>query len=179
MTGRTRTVFATYKCHDDLEDAVGALIIYGFPSQTISALLSGNLTTNNREPEPPDAASQPVDTEILRGTLGLLDDLGIIAIPDHGPFIAAGPLMTALAGAQPASEATVIDVLREKLGISRTAAKLWQRVFQRRALVSVQCADSTWTSRARQLLRRAGAERISSSSGTKPLKVRHAGSSIL
>jgi hypothetical protein len=35
----------------------------------------------------------------IGGTLGLLTGIGALAIPGIGPFIAAGPLMAALAGA--------------------------------------------------------------------------------
>src|SRR5262249_47459494 len=53
---------------------VDALVRAGFPIRNVSVLLS-------------DA-----------GTLGLLASLGAIAIPGLGPFIAAGPIMSALAG---------------------------------------------------------------------------------
>jgi hypothetical protein len=36
---------------------------------------------------------------ILGGGLGLLAGIGALSIPDFGPFIAAGPIMAALAGA--------------------------------------------------------------------------------
>src|SRR5690349_16285793 len=100
MAARKKAVYATYRSHADLEEAVGVLIIKGFPSETISALIPEELSEKTRalEPVPVDDRSKLATKEILRGTMGLLDHPGAISIPHHGIFIGAGPLVSELAG---------------------------------------------------------------------------------
>jgi hypothetical protein len=174
MAVRKKAVYATYRTHTDLEEAVGVLIIKGFPSETISALIPEELSEKTRtlEPVPVDDRSNLATKEILRGTLGLLDHPGAISIPRHGMFIGAGPLLSELAGVESGSVAAVL----ERFGAARSDAKRCEQSLDSRALVFVQCADSDCVGRARQVLTSTAAEHLSSTSkGAEVLKVRHGG----
>lgn len=178
MESMGTAVFGMYRHQDDLEEAVGALIIKGFPSDTISTLIPEQLTDKERKVGPvalDNDAGSVARHEIARGTVGLLDDLGLISLPDLGPVIGAGPLMRALANGESSGPGAVASIL-EEMGAPSSEAKRYQQTLKRQALVSVQCQDSEWVARARQVLEGTGAERLSSSSGPgeKP-KVRHGG----
>jgi hypothetical protein len=83
---------------------VEALHSAGFTSEKISMLLpdeSGSEDMgHNNSTKAPEGASAGIGTgAVLGGALGLLAGIGALAIPGLGPFIAAGPIMTALSGA--------------------------------------------------------------------------------
>lgn len=168
-------VFGTYRRQDDLEEAVGALIIKGFPSETISALIPEQFSDDRKSgPVPVDDADRFARHEIARGTVGLLDDLGSISVPDLGPLIGAGPLMRALANRETGPGA--IATLLEGMGAPASEAKRYERNLKRRALVTVRCHDSEWAARAKQVLECTGGEALSSAlSGAEKPKVRHGG----
>lgn len=178
MESMETAVIGMYRRQDDLEEAVGALIIKGFPSDTISALIPEQFSEKERKAGPV-ALENGIDSvarhEIARGTVGLLDDLGLISLPDLGPVIGAGPLMRALANGDSSGPGAVAAIL-EDMGAASSEAKRYEQTLKRRALVSVRCHDSEWVARARQVLERTGAERLSLTSGReeKP-KVRHGG----
>lgn len=171
-------VIGTYRRPGDLEEAVGALIIKGFPSDTISTLIPEQLSEKERKAGPV-ALDEEVDRiarhEIARGTVGLLDDLGLISLPDLGPLIGAGPLMRALANGGSSGPGAVAAIL-EQMGAPSSQAKQYEQTLKRRALVSVRCHDSEWVASAMQVLEHTGAERLSSTRGReeKP-KARHGG----
>ncbi|HEY1241006.1 MAG TPA: DUF3341 domain-containing protein [Bryobacteraceae bacterium] len=171
-------VFGTYRRQDDVEEAVGALIIRGFPSDTISTLIPGQLSEKGRKAGPVavgDDRDCITRHEIARGTVGLLDYFGLISLPDLGPIIGAGPLMRALANEESAGPGAVATILKG-MGAPASEAKHYERTLKRRALVSVRCHDSEWAARAKQVLERTGAERLSFTSGCdEPPKARHGG----
>jgi hypothetical protein len=102
---------------------------------------------------------------LLGGTLGWLIGAGALAIPGVGPFIAAGPIMAALAGV---GAGTVIGGLTGALvgfGIPEYEAKRYEgRIRSGGVLLSVHCADDHWIQRAKEMLRHTGAEDIASGS---------------
>lgn len=180
MAGRNVAVFGTYRRPDDAEEAVGALIIKGFPSEAISALIPEDLATRARRPEPvpvgAEAARHVVEREISRGTVGLLDDVTAISVPDVGVLIGAGPLMTALAGMESSSDSGSVAAAFQEAGAPAPDARRFEKALKRRAIVSVNCADAEWAERAEQVLTRTGAERLSSNEeASEQPKVRHGG----
>jgi hypothetical protein len=69
----------------------------------ISALMPENLGSKEigteKATKAPEGVTAGVSTgAVVGGTLGLLAGIGALAIPGVGPFIAAGPIMAALAG---------------------------------------------------------------------------------
>ncbi len=164
MVRRNVAVFGTYRRPDDAEEAIGSLIIKGFPSETISALIPEDLAARGRKPEPipvdQEEARHVVEKEIVRGTLGLLDHVAAVSVPNVGFLVGAGPLMSALTGVESAPPAGRIAAALEAMGAAPADARHYEKVLKRRAIVSVNCADSEWALRAKQVLARTGAERL-------------------
>jgi hypothetical protein len=100
---------------------------------------------------------------VVGGTLGWLAGIGSLAIPGVGPFIAAGPIMAALAGAGVGGAIGGVAGALIGLGIPEYEAKRYEgRVKSGGILLSVHCDDSEWTKKAKKLLERTGAEDVSS-----------------
>jgi hypothetical protein len=89
--------------------------------------------------------------------------LGTIAIPGVGPFIAAGPIMAALAGAGVGGTVGGLTGALIGAGIPEYEAKRFEgRIKDGGILVSVHCDNSEWTSRAKDILEKTGAQDVSS-----------------
>jgi hypothetical protein len=85
----------------------------GFRDADISALLPDRKSTRAFAHEkhtkaPEGAATGAVAGTVTGGVVGLLMGLGAIAIPGLGAFLAAGPLMGALAGAGAAGRLSML-----------------------------------------------------------------------
>jgi hypothetical protein len=104
---------------------------------------------------------------VVGGTLGLLAGIGALAIPGLGPFIAAGPIMAALAGLGVGGAVGGLIGALVGMGISEYEAKRYEgRLKKGGVLLSVHCDTSGEISRARELLRGTGAEDIASTGET-------------
>ena len=126
MEAGNHAVFGAYRRHDDVEEAVGALIIKGFPSEMISTLIPEGMGVRERKPEPVllrNSTDEIFGEEVSRGTLGLLDHLGAIAIPDLGLFIGAGPLMSTLVETESGAAAARLATVLEEMGAPAPDAK--------------------------------------------------------
>jgi hypothetical protein len=99
------------------------------------------------------------------GALGWLVGIGTLAIPGLGPFIAAGPIMAALAGAGAGAAAGGVTGGLIGLGIPEYEAKRYEgRVRKGGMLLSMHCDNSEWTKRAKEIMEATHAEDISSTS---------------
>src|SRR6202035_378914 len=97
------------------------------------------------------------------GTLGLLAGIGALAISGVGPLIAAGPTMGALAGVGLGGAVGGVVGALVGMGIPEYEAKRYEgRVKDGGILVSVHCDSSDWVGKAKDILKRSGAEDISS-----------------
>jgi len=95
--------------------------------------------------------------------LGWLAGIGALAIPGLGPFIAAGPIMAALAGAGVGGMTGGLVGALVGIGIPEYEAKRYEgRIKSGCILLSVHCDDSEWTSKAKDILEKTGAEDVSS-----------------
>src|SRR5437773_8597279 len=97
-------VFGIYPDRLSTENAVAALREAGFRATDVSVLFPENAGTKDLAHEKNTKAPEGVATgatsgAVIGGTLGWLAGIGALAIPGIGPFIAAGPIMAALAGA--------------------------------------------------------------------------------
>src|SRR4051812_33384585 len=101
-----KTVVGLFDDIDDAERAVQALVNSGFSRDDIG--LVANNTDNRYNAEtttghPHDMGSTTAKGAgtgaVLGGIAGLVVGLGVLAIPGIGPIIAAGPIITTLAGA--------------------------------------------------------------------------------
>ena len=78
---------------------------------------------------------------------------------NDGPFMAAGPILATLAQAS----ANLLAALR-RLGIPDSLVERFEdRLKQGGLLLSVQCDDTEWAERARQILIETGAEQVTAS----------------
>ena len=103
MAGKNTAVFGIYPSYASVERAVEELKTAGFRSTDISVLFPENVGTKDfahakGTKAPEGATTGAASGAIVGGTLGWLAGIGALAIPGLGPFIAAGPIMAALAG---------------------------------------------------------------------------------
>jgi hypothetical protein len=101
---------------------------------------------------------------VIGGTLGLLAGIGALAIPGVGPFIAAGPIMGALAGLGVGGAVGGLIGALVGMGIPEYEAKRYEgHIKAGGVLLSVHCDTSDEITRAKDLLKHMGAQDISSS----------------
>ena len=123
---------------------------------------------NTKAPE--GATTGAASGAIIGGGLGWLVGIGALAIPGLGPFIAAGPIMAALAGVGAGGAIGGVAGALIGMGIPEYEAKRYEgRVKEGGILLSVHCDDSNWTKRAKQILEHTGAEDVSSTA--KPARI--------
>lgn len=168
MAGKNTAVFGIFRDRAQAEQGVDTLINAGFRSEDISVLLPENVGTKDfaaeKNTKAPEGTATGAGTgAVVGGTLGLLAGIGALAIPGLGPFIAAGPIMGALAGAGTGGVVGGIIGALVGMGIPEYEAKRYEgRIKEGGILLSVHCDDSNWTKRAKQILKDTGAEDISS-----------------
>jgi hypothetical protein len=168
MTSKNTAVFGIYKSVAQAERAVDILSASGFSQNDISVLLPDNDSTkgfahekNTKAPE--GTATGVAAGGIVGGTLGLLAGIGALAIPGLGPFIAAGPIMGALAGLGVGGTVGGVIGALVGMGIPEYEAKRYEgRLREGGILLSVHCNTSDEISRAKHLLTETGAEDIAS-----------------
>jgi Protein of unknown function (DUF3341) len=168
MAGKNTAVFGIYPNRTSVETAVEALMIAGFRNSDISVLFPENEGTKDfaheKNTKAPEGASTGAGTgAVLGGTLGWLAGIGALAIPGLGPFIAAGPIMAALAGAGVGGAVGGLTGALVGMGIPEYEAKRYEgRVKDGGILLSVHSDDSDWTKRAKEILERTEAQDIAS-----------------
>src|SRR6202163_4471238 len=168
MASKKTAVFGIYSTRDGVETAADLLARSGFPVADISVLLpeslgSKDMGTEKATKAPEGAAAGAGIGAVLGGTLGLLAGIGALAIPGVGPLIAAGPIMAALAGIGVGGAVGGFTGALIGLGIPEYEAKRYEGRIQKGAiLLSVHCDTSDEIKRAKEVMKRTGAEDISS-----------------
>lgn len=170
MAGKNTAIFGIYFTREAAEEAVDAFRRAGFRNTDISALFPDNAGTkdfahekNTKAPE--GATTGAASGAVAGGVLGWLAGIGALAIPGIGPLIAAGPIMAALAGAGALGTVGGIVGALAGMGIPEYEAKRYEgRVKHGGVLLSVHCDSHDWTKRGEEILKRTGAEDISSTS---------------
>jgi hypothetical protein len=166
--GKKTSVFGIFSTMAAADFATDSCIRGGFTSADISALIPENLGTRQIATEksskaPEGAATGAGSGAVLGGTLGLLAGIGALAIPGIGPFIAAGPLMSTLAGIGVGGTVGGFAGAMIGMGIPEYEAKRYEGHIQKGALLlSVHCDTSGEIKRAKEILKMAGGEDISS-----------------
>src|SRR5207237_8492782 len=99
-----KAAFGMDSTRTGVENAVDTLKTAGFRNTDISVLFPQNTGTKDfateKHTKAPEGATTGAGTgAVLGGALGWLTGIGALAIPGLDPFIAAGPIMAALAGA--------------------------------------------------------------------------------
>ncbi len=163
-----KSVFGVYASYNGLEFAIGRMKDEGFRNTDISVLVPHNDGSKDlaavKNTKAPEGATAGAGTgAVLGGALGWLVGIGALAIPGAGPFIAAGPIMAALAGLGVGGAVGGIAGGLIGLGMPEYEAKRYAgRIAKGAMLLSVHCDDSKWVTRAENLMKETGAEDISS-----------------
>src|SRR2546430_7355741 len=170
MAGKNTAAFGIYRDRASVEGAVDALRQEGFRNTDISVLFPENQGTKDfahkkSTKAPEGTATGATSGAVVGGTLGWLAGIGALAIPGLGPFIAAGPIVAALAGAGAGGVVGGITGALVGMGIPEYEAKRYEgRIKEGGILLSVHCDDSNWTKRAKEILERTCAQDVSSTS---------------
>lgn len=173
MAGKNTAVFGIYGSFGAADAAVDALRAAGFRNTDISVMFPENVGTKDfaheKGTKAPEGATTGAGTgAVIGGAVGWLAGIGTLAIPGVGPFIAAGPIMAALAGAGVGGAVGGLTGALVGMGIPEYEAKRYEgRVNKGGILLSVHSDDSDWTKKAKAVLERTGAEDISSTGETK------------
>ena len=168
MAGKETAVLGIYPDYASVEKAVDVLKEARFRNNDISVLFpekaGSKAFAHDKGTRAPEGAAAGAGTgAVLGGTLGWLVGIGTLAIPGVGPFIAAGPLMAALAGMGVGGAVGGITGALIGLGIPEHEAKRYEvRVKEGAILLSVHSDSADWTKRAEEILKRTGAQNISS-----------------
>src|SRR5271170_5292395 len=168
MANKKTAVFGIYHNANQAERVVDRLREAGFSNDDISVLLEDNQGSKDfaheKNTKAPEGTTAGVTTGgVIGGALGLLAGIGALAIPGVGPFIAAGPIMGALAGLGVGGAVGGLIGALVGMGIPEYEAKRYEgRIKDGGVLLSVHCDTSDEVTRAKDLLKRTGAEDISS-----------------
>lgn len=173
MAKRDTAVFGIYSSREHADEAIESMRAAGFRPEDISVLLPDNLGNKDigheKHTKAPEVATAGAATVgILGGTLGWLIGIGALAIPGVGPFIAAGPIMAALAGLGAGSVIGGLTGALVGLGMPEYEAKRYEgRIRSGGILLSVHCENDHWVHRAKEMMKHTGAEDIASAHEAK------------
>jgi hypothetical protein len=160
------SVYALYGNRSSLEYAVGVLAERGFRQEDVSVLLPENLgnkdlVTEKNSKSPEGAMTGGATGGVVGGALGWLVGIGALAIPGLGPFIAAGPIIAALAGVGAGAALGGVAGGLIGLGMPEFEAKRYEgRVKSGGSLISVHCDNDEWADKAEAILRETGGEDV-------------------
>jgi len=163
-----KAVFCIAKTEAQATSIVDQLKTAGFSNNDISVLLPDKSGTKDfaheQHTKAPEGAATGAGTGgILGGGLGWLIGIGSLAIPGVGPFIAAGPIMAALAGAGIGAAVGGLTGALVGMGIPEYEAKRYEgKIKEGNILISVHSENSEERKRAKDIFERAGAHDISS-----------------
>src|SRR5881275_3648774 len=159
----SKSVFCLCDAAGQAENIVDGLRAAGFSNNDISVLFPDKTGARDfaheQHTKAPEGAATGAGTGgVLGGGLGWLVGIGALAIPGVGPFIAAGPIVAALAGAGAGGVVGGLAGALVGMGIPEYEAKRYEgRVKEGGILLSVHCDDSKWTKKAKDTLERTGA----------------------
>src|SRR5579863_7360151 len=158
MAGKNTAAFGIYRNQMDLERGVDELKAANFRNADISVLFPDNQGSkefaHEKHTKAPEGATTGATTgAVLGGGLGWLVGIGALAIPGLGPFIAAGPIMAALAGVGVGGAVGGIAGALVGMGIPEYEAKRYEgRVKDGGILLSVHSDNSQEVKRAKAIL---------------------------
>lgn len=162
-----KAVFGIAKSESQAAAIANRLKAEGFSNNDISVLFPDKQGTRDfaheQHTKAPEGAATGAGTgAVLGGAFGWLVGIGSLAIPGLGPFIAAGPIMAALAGAGAGAAAGGLTGALIGMGIPEYEAKRYEgKVKDGNILMSVHTEDATQRDRVKQIFTDAGADDIS------------------
>jgi hypothetical protein len=166
---KNKSVLGIYTSRSAVEAGIADLREAGFASSDVSVLLPENLGprqlgTEKATKAPEGTAAGVSSGAVIGGALGWLLGIGALAIPGLGPFIAAGPIMAALAGVGVGGAVGGFTGALIGMGIPEYEAKRYEgRLKTGGILTSIHCDTAEEIDRAKGILKRTGAEDISTS----------------
>jgi len=173
MSTKNKAVFGIYKTRADAERAVDTLKTDGFFTSDISVLMpEGNSShefAHSKGTKAPEGAATGASAgAVIGGTLGLLAGIGVLAIPGIGPFIAAGPIMAAMAGVGVGGAVGGVTGALIGLGMPEYEAKRYEGFVKNGGiLLSVHTDSADQLTKAKTCLESTGAHDISSTSESR------------
>jgi hypothetical protein len=172
-----KAVFGLVRSRDQAEVLVNELMRSGFKNEEISVLFSDSrhaedatavsnkgLGTEKHTKASEGAAAGGTIGGLIGGTLGLLAGIGALAIPGMGPFIAAGPIMAAIAGSGLGGGIGLLTGSLVGLGIPEYEAVHYAERLKdgNHILISVHTRSSEAVDQAKKIFKKNGALDISS-----------------
>lgn len=161
-----KAVFGIVNSEAQARDIVDKLKLMGFSPEDISVLFADRSGTRDFAYEqhtkaPEGATAGGLVGAGAGGVLGWLAGIGTLSIPGVGPFLAAGPIMAALAGAGIGATTGGLVGAMIGMGIPEFEAKRYEGKLRGGSiLVSVHTEDAKERARAKDVLGLAGAEDI-------------------
>lgn len=162
-----KAVFGIVKTENQAINIANQLQAAGFSPNDISVLFPDRTGTRDfaheQHTKAPEGAAAGAGTgAVLGGALGWMVGIGSLAIPGLGPFIAAGPIMAALAGAGAGAAAGGLAGALIGMGIPELEAKQYEgKIKNGNILLSVHAEDGKQVTRAKEILKNGGADDIS------------------
>lgn len=169
MAGKNTAVFGIYRDRSQTEQAVDALRSAGFRNSDVSVLLPDNVGTKDFAHEKNTKVPEATTTggtsgAVVGGALGWLAGIGALAIPGVGPFIAAGPIMGALAGVGVGGAVGGLIGALVGMGIPEYEAKRYEGHLEKGGiLMAVHCENGEAVSRAQEIMETGGAADVATS----------------
>lgn len=164
------SVFGIFKDQASLDRTVDILKTQNFRNSDISVLMQSKQGTKDfafeKNTKAPEGATTGATAGILAGgAFGWLVGAGALAIPGLGPFIAAGPIMAAIAGAGVGGTVGGVAGGLIGLGIPEFEAHRYEGyVKDGGLLISIHVDDAKWEARAKEILEENGASNIATTS---------------
>jgi len=168
MAGKNTAVFGIYSGRERVENAIQSLQNAGFRNTDVSILLPENagtkdLATQKATKAPEGMAVGATSGAVVGGALGWLAGIGALTVPGIGPFLAAGPIVAALAAGGVGGAVGGVTGGLIGLGIPEYEAKRYEGLIKKGGtLLSVHCDSSEWVKKAKDILVNTGAEDVSS-----------------
>ena len=168
MAEQNTAVFGIYRDREGVERTVEILRGVGFRNTDISVLFSENEGTKDfaleKGTKAPEGTAAGAGTgAVAGGVLGWLVGIGALAIPGLCSFLAAGPIVAALAGVGAGGMVGGLVGALIGLGMPEYEAKRYEGQIRRGGmLMSVHCDNPDWVKRAKDILKDTGAEDIAS-----------------
>jgi len=161
-------VFGLYSSRAAVDAAVVGFHNAGYRATDISLLMPENIGNKDLLVEKNSKAPEGITTGVVSGAvvggaLGWLVGVGALAIPGLGPFIAAGPIMAALAGVGAGGAVGGFTGALVGLGMPEYEARRYEgRIREGGILMSIHCDNSSWVARAKKMMEITGAQNVSS-----------------
>jgi hypothetical protein len=161
-----KSVFCLVDSEPQAEAIVDKLKAANFSHNDISVLFPDKSGTRDfaheQNTKAPEGAATGAGTGgAVGGVLGWLVGIGSLAIPGVGPFIAAGPIMAALAGVGVGAAVGGLTGALVGMGIPELEAKQYEgKIKGGNILISVHSENGDETKRAKEIFERSGAHDI-------------------